>query len=165
LVGSLVERAPVMFAEPPARARLTDGLIAALTLAVALTIATAIHPRLEQALAVDTPYALLQRYAASAEQPRRVLCSVVSWCDYAVALPRLRALMDDRLELTDGSTREAQHDIARVQKGWKQQLVRHRIDAILTHRSDALAALLVLDAHWTAFDARDGAVLFERAIR
>jgi len=165
LVGTLVEKAPAMFAEPPARARLTDGLIAALTLAVALTIAAAIHPRPEQTLAADTPYALLQRYAVSSEQPRRVLCSVVAWCDYAVALPRLRALMDDRIELTDGATRKAQHDVTRVQKGWKQQLARHRIDAVLTHRSDALAALLVLDSHWTAFDARGGSVLFERETR
>lgn len=164
LAASLVENAPYLFASLPARARLADGLIASLTIVVALSIATAIHPRLQQTLESDVHYSLLQRYAAD-HRPHRIVCSVVAWCDFTVALPGLRSLVDDRVERSNTATRKAQHDIARVQKGWQQDLASYRIDAVLTHRTDALAALLELDPRWTASDAQGDAILFEREAR
>lgn len=162
LVGSLVERAPHFFAEPPARARLADGLIAGLTLVIIISIATTIRPRLQQTFKGDASYSLLQRYAAGDNRPHGIFCSVIAWCDYAVVLPTLRPLMDERVERSNPSTRKAQHDVARVAKGWERTLASQHIDTVLTHRSDALAALLELSPHWSVVDARADAILFGR---
>jgi len=126
---------------PPARARLADGLIGGA------------HARDHNLDSDDDPSALatnvqrrcfvrlLQRYAAGDNRPHGIFCSVIAWCDYAVVLPTLRPLMDERVERSNPSTRKAQHDVARVAKGWERTLASQHIDTVLTHRSDALAAL------------------------
>jgi hypothetical protein len=91
-----------------------------------------------------------------------LVCVVVEWCNYAIAFGNVRVLMDGRTERYDGPTRDAQHEIARVTAGWKAELARRGVDAVLAHRSDALAALLELAPDWNAVDLRDGIILLER---
>ena len=100
-------------------------------------------------------------YAADGS-PHTMVCSVVEWCDYAMLLPNLRPLMDGRLERADRSTRDGQHAIATVGTGWKRELARRGIDTVLTHRTDALAALLELSPNWTVVDGDADVILFQR---
>ena len=153
--------APQFKTAPPARERLADGLIAAIAFLLAISLAFVSHARAQAQSLRIAPYGMLARYAADGS-PHTMVCSVVEWCDYAMLLPNLRPLMDGRLERADRSTRDGQHAIATVGTGWKRELARRGIDTVLTHRTDALAALLELSPNWTVVDGDADVILFQR---
>jgi hypothetical protein len=153
--------APQFKAAPPVRERLADGLIAAIAFLLAISLGSVSHARAQTQSLRTTPYWMMARYAADG-RPHTIFCSVVEWCDYAAILPNLRPFMDGRVERTDKPMRDAQHAIATVGTDWKKELARRRIDTVLTHRTDALAALLELSPHWTVVDGDADVVLLER---
>jgi hypothetical protein len=162
LVGTVVRVAPQFFAPPAPRERLADGLIALIALFLAFGFAAETQARIARSSAERDPADAIVRRAAADGRPHRLVCVVVEWCNYAIAFGNVRVLMDGRTERYDGPTRDAQHEIARVTAGWKAELARRGVDAVLAHRSDALAALLELAPGWNAVDLRDGIILFER---
>jgi len=118
--------------------------------------------RIAHSFAEREPADTMLRRAAADGRPHRLVCVAVEWCNYAIAFGNVRVLMDGRTERYDGPARAAQHEIARVTAGWKAELARRGVDAVLARRSDALATLLELAPGWDAVDLQDGIILFER---
>ena len=100
------------------------------------------------------------RELARRDDIRRVACSEVVWCDGAVALG-LRVLADDRIGAMPAAVRRAQARISRARIGWRVDVGRYGVDAIVTTPRTALTTLLV-ESGWTRVSHAGSVAVFVR---
>lgn len=106
-----------------------------------------------------TLIAYLQRQHRSAE----ILCTRPRWCDgMNDVVPGERAVADDRAGITPLPQLRAQAIIANAAPGWRAQLARTRVRAVIASQDDALAALL-LTSGWRVRAGDGERVLLEPA--
>jgi hypothetical protein len=134
------------------------GLLAA---AVALA-AVALVAR--SAPAPAQPYELAAREAAAAGPHGVLLCSVIDWCDVAVAGGE-RAILDGRIAPYGDAARTTQRTVATVARGWERELAASGTTAVLASNDSALATLLGLSTGWRDVARDDRATLFEKGGR
>jgi len=163
LVGTVVRIAPQFFAQPAARGRLANGLVAAIAIVLAIGFAGSTPLRIARAAAMVEPADSVIRRAVADGRERRMFCAVAEWCNYAIAFGNVRVMMDGRVERVDASVREAQVTIARAKPGWKRELTQRGIDTVVVRRTDALGQLLAFVPRWEAIDLENGIVLYERS--
>lgn len=130
--------------------------------ACALTLAVAfvwIFPRPQ---AVSGGYALAASLGADG-RAHRLFCSEVDWCNAALAAsPLERVFMDGRVAGYPPQIWNAQVDISRFRKSWRDRLEQFRIDAVLAPEDGPLAGLLVLAPGWHALASNETSALYVR---
>jgi hypothetical protein len=163
LVGTVVRVAPQFFAQPSSRGRLANGLIAAIAIVLALGFAGSTPARVARAAAVQDPAESVINRAAGDGRAHHMLCSVVEWCNYAIAFRNVDVMMDARVERAGLPVREDQFTITRAKPGWRHELAARGIDTIVVRRTDALGQLLAFVPRWEAIDLENGIVLYEKS--
>jgi len=98
----------------------------------------------------DTVAANAIAHIARSNGEHRVFCADFAWCGLAVGLPHVRVFLDGRADPYPAGVWSDYLAIARLRHDWREKLVNHRVDTIVTEKDDALDDALVRTRGWHA---------------
>src|ERR1019366_9416548 len=104
-------------------------------------------------------------FLRASDQPRRIFV-YYDWGGYAIwkLYPEYRVFVDGRADLYgDGLLRQSIKTVVELRTGWRDDLDRWKVEAVLVPPSCAVAQALLLDPNWhAAFSDSKAIVLFRR---